>query len=147
MDEVRAVEEALYDELSALKESCSREFELTRQQKLSAEQGTLERRDALKDEFESELEGLRWSEAEKFNELKRKLEYDVHTIEQQLMLMKAGFQMNAEKLEYNFQVLKRRDEENTMTKSKQKRRITKLQDQLTKLRERLRKQEQKYEYV
>ena len=38
--------------------------------------------------------------------------------------MRATYQLNQEKLEYNFQVLKKRDEENTITKSQQKRKIT-----------------------
>ena len=41
--------------------------------------------------------------------------------------MKATYQLNQEKLEYNFQVLKKRDEENTITKSQQKRKITRLE--------------------
>lgn len=45
-------------------------------------------------------------------------------LEQQLQQMKATYQLNQEKLEYNFQVLKKRDEENTITKSQQKRKIT-----------------------
>jgi len=45
-------------------------------------------------------------------------------LEQQLQQMRATYQLNQEKLEYNFQVLKKRDEENTITKSQQKRKIT-----------------------
>ena len=41
--------------------------------------------------------------------------------------MKATYQLNQEKLEYNFQVLKKRDEENTITKSQQKRKITRFE--------------------
>lgn len=37
--------------------------------------------------------------------------------------MKAIYQLNQEKLEYNFQVLKKRDEESTMIRSQQKRKI------------------------
>ena len=48
----------------------------------------------------------------------------VQVLEQQLQQMKATYQLNQEKLEYNFQVLKKRDEENTITKSQQKRKIT-----------------------
>ena len=48
----------------------------------------------------------------------------VQILEQQLQQMKATYQLNQEKLEYNFQVLKKRDEENTITKSQQKRKIT-----------------------
>lgn len=55
--------------------------------------------------------------------------------------MKATFQLNAEKLEYNLHVLKKRDEENTLTISQQKRKITRLQDVLTGLRRRQAAQE------
>ena len=48
----------------------------------------------------------------------------LQTLEQNLQQMKATYQLNQEKLEYNFQVLKKRDEENTITKSQQKRKIT-----------------------
>lgn len=38
--------------------------------------------------------------------------------------MKATYHLNQEKLEYNLHVLKKRDEENTITKTQQKRKIT-----------------------
>ena len=83
---------------------------------------------------------------------KIKLETDVQILEQQLESMRASYQLNQEKLEYNFQgtggvcvqfdelrirtytrndwifiVLKKRDDENTITNSQQKRRLTRLQ--------------------
>lgn len=54
--------------------------------------------------------------------------------------MKATYQLNQEKLEYNYQVLLKRDEENAKTKAQQKRKITKLQDALTNLKKKLAKQ-------
>jgi len=45
-------------------------------------------------------------------------------LQQQLQQMKATYQLNQEKLEYNFQVLRKRDDENMVTKSQQKRKIT-----------------------
>jgi dynein regulatory complex protein 1 len=54
--------------------------------------------------------------------------------------MKATYQLNQEKLEYNYQVLQKRDEENAKTKAQQKRKITKLQDALTNLKKKLSKQ-------
>ena len=54
--------------------------------------------------------------------------------------MKATYQLNQEKLAYNYQVLQKRDEENAITKSLQKRKITKLQDALTNLKKKLAKQ-------
>jgi dynein regulatory complex protein 1 len=54
--------------------------------------------------------------------------------------MKATYQLNQEKLEYNYRVLQKRDEENAKTKAQQKRKITKLQDALTNLKNKLSKQ-------
>ena len=54
--------------------------------------------------------------------------------------MKATYQLNQEKLEYNYRVLQKRDEENAKTKAQQKRKVTKLQDALTNLKNKLAKQ-------
>ena len=109
---------------------------------------------------ENELHALRIRDAEEYNEMKVKLETDVQVnsqstwrifyghcwkfilqiLEQQLQQMKATYQLNQEKLAYNYQVLQKRDEENAKTKAQQKRKITKLQDSLTNLKKKLAKQ-------
>ncbi|XP_071226910.1 dynein regulatory complex protein 1 isoform X2 [Salvelinus alpinus] len=86
------------------------------------------------DEYEVLLQQLRTEDAEEYNMIKIKLDTDVQILEQQLQQMKATYQLNQEKLEYNFQVLKKRDEENTITKSQQKRKITRLQDVVNNLK-------------
>ncbi|EAX00688.1 CG10958-like, isoform CRA_a [Homo sapiens] len=55
-------------------------------------------------------------------------------------LQKAIYQLNQEKLEYNLQVLKKRDEESTVIKSQQKRKINRLHDILNNLRSKYAKQ-------
>jgi dynein regulatry complex protein 1 len=47
-------------------------------------------------------------DAEEYNLVKIKLETDVQVLEQQLQQMRATYQLNTEKLEYNHQVLKKR---------------------------------------
>merc|ERR1711962_1456303 len=96
------------------------------------------------DDHEGQLDALRTHDTEEYNMVKIKLETDVQVLEQQLQQMKATYQLNQEKLEYNFQVLKKRDEENTITKSQQKRKITRLQDLLNNLKQKLKKQEKSY---
>ncbi|XP_038656048.1 dynein regulatory complex protein 1 [Scyliorhinus canicula] len=96
------------------------------------------------EQYESQLQQLRVQDAEEYNMIKIKLETDVEILEQQLEQMKAIYQLNQEKLEYNFQVLKKRDEENTITKSQQKRRITRQHDILNRLMGKLAKQEKMY---
>ncbi|XP_061482495.1 dynein regulatory complex protein 1 [Rhineura floridana] len=96
------------------------------------------------EEYERELNQLRVQDAEEYNVIKIKLERDVQILEQQLQQMKAIYQLNQEKLEYNFQVLKKRDEENTIIKSQQKRKLNRLHDVLNNLRIKLAKQIKQY---
>ena len=46
--------------------------------------------------------------------------------------MRATYQLNTEKLEYNYRVLTERDNENTSTLQKQKKKLTKIKDDLSK---------------
>uniref|UniRef100_A0A8D0GF22 Dynein regulatory complex protein 1 n=1 Tax=Sphenodon punctatus TaxID=8508 RepID=A0A8D0GF22_SPHPU len=92
------------------------------------------------EEYEKQLTQLRVQDAEEYSAIKIKLESDVQILEQQLQQMKATYQLNQEKLEYNFQVLKKRDDENTIIKSHQKRKLNRLHDVLNNLRAKLAKQ-------
>ena len=78
------------------------------------------------DNQHTDLETLRTQDSEEYNMLKIKLETDIQVLEQQLAQMKGTYQLNMEKLEYNYQVLKKREEENAIILAAQKRRVTKL---------------------
>ncbi|XP_060500935.1 dynein regulatory complex protein 1 isoform X1 [Panthera onca] len=86
------------------------------------------------EDYEKQLNKQRVWDCEEYNTIKIKLEQDVQILEQQLQQMKATYQLNQEKLEYNFQVLKKRDEESVVIKSQQKRKISRLHDILNNLR-------------
>lgn len=75
---------------------------------------------------QDDLEILRGVDAEDYIKLKIKLETDIQILEQQLAQMRGTYQLNMEKLEYNYQVLKKREEENSVILAAQKRRVTKL---------------------
>ncbi|XP_039094269.1 dynein regulatory complex protein 1 isoform X2 [Hyaena hyaena] len=92
------------------------------------------------EDYEKQLNKQRVWDSEEYNKIKIKLEQDVQILEQQLQQMKATYQLNQEKLEYNFQVLKKRDEESTVIKSQQKRKINRLHDVLNNLRAKYTKQ-------
>nr|XP_045740192.1 dynein regulatory complex protein 1 isoform X2 [Mirounga angustirostris] len=92
------------------------------------------------EDYEKQLNRQRMWDWEEYNMIKIKLEQDVQVLEQQLQQMKATYQLNQEKLEYNFQVLKKRDEESTVIKSQQKRKINRLHDTLNNLRSKYAKQ-------
>eukprot|EP00730_Choanoeca_flexa_P017528 TRINITY_DN8455_c0_g1_i1.p1 TRINITY_DN8455_c0_g1~~TRINITY_DN8455_c0_g1_i1.p1 ORF type:complete len:755 (+),score=242.01 TRINITY_DN8455_c0_g1_i1:85-2265(+) len=93
------------------------------------------------EEQEKQLEHLRVTDLDEYNIIKRKLETDIHQLQQQLQNMKATYQLNTEKLEYNYQILKKRDEENAITISQQKRKLNKLTDAFNNLLAKIAKQE------
>ncbi|XP_048793311.1 dynein regulatory complex protein 1 isoform X2 [Lagopus muta] len=96
------------------------------------------------EEFEKQLNQLRVQDEEEYNSMKIHLESDVQNLERQLQHMKAVYLVNQEKLEYNFQVLKKQDEENTIIRSQQKRKLNRLHSLLNNLRTKLVKQEKQF---
>lgn len=73
-------------------------------QRAEREREYLQERERRIDENEAQLQHLRVRNMEEFNRIKTKLETDIQVLQQQIQQMKATFQLNAEKLEYNFQV-------------------------------------------
>ncbi|XP_009990503.1 PREDICTED: dynein regulatory complex protein 1, partial [Tauraco erythrolophus] len=96
------------------------------------------------EEFEKQMKQLRVQDEQEYNGMKIQLENDVQNLEKQLQQMKAIYQLNQEKLEYNLQVLKKQDEEKTIIRSQQKRKLNRLHSLLNSLRTRLAKQEKQF---
>lgn len=140
-EELGEIEKALNVERQELLEGQQAEWEEAMQQRREKEKWSLEERERRIEENEAQLQHIRVRNMEEFNRIKVKLETDIQILQQQIQQMKATFQLNAEKLEYNFQVLRKRDDENTVTISQQKRKITRLQDTLNTQKGRLAKQE------
>eukprot|EP00040_Diaphanoeca_grandis_P003714 m.25648 g.25648 ORF g.25648 m.25648 type:complete len:656 (-) comp15112_c0_seq1:195-2162(-) len=107
-----------------------RESELTQAQ---AKLGSLE-------EHESRMEHARETGHEDYMTIKAKLEDDIALLEQQLEKTRAIYQLNTEKLDYNFEVLKKRKKENMDSKTQLSKKLTRMRAQLHTLREKGAKQ-------
>ena len=140
-EELTKIDQAFESERIELLEKHHEEWESLMLQRSNKEIECLKETEDRVEDFSSQLQHLRVQDAEEYNMVKIKLETDVQVLEQQLQAMRATYQLNSEKLDYNFQVLKKRDEENTITKSQQKRKITRLQDTLNNLKSKFAKQE------
>lgn len=140
-EELAEIEKSFEDERRQLVETQKAEWEKCTDERSEKEKFYLEDRERRIEKNEEEIQHLRVRNAEEVNQVKIRLETKIQSLQQEIQQMKATFQLNAEKLEYNYQVLKKRDEENTVTISMQKRRITRLQDTLNNLRMKLTKQE------
>jgi dynein regulatry complex protein 1 len=97
--------------------------------------------------FERELQQLRIKQAEEFNATKVKLENQIQEQQRRIEEMKAVYQLSQEKYEYNYKVLKKRDEENAWTINVQKNRKIKLNDLLTNLKHKLVQKEKQFKAV
>lgn len=140
-EEITEIDRSFAVERQVLMQQYQKEFDEAMQKRSESEMKFMSVREQRLEENKAKLQHLRVRNAEEFSLAKIKLETDIQNLQQQIQQMKATFQLNSEKLEYNFQVLKKRDEENTLTISQQKRRLTRLQDTLNNFRAKLAKQE------
>ncbi|XP_010989511.2 dynein regulatory complex protein 1 isoform X1 [Camelus dromedarius] len=138
--ELYHIEKAFETERQELLTSNKKKWERALQTHNARELEYLMNRIKRVEDYEKQLNKQRIRDCEEYNSIKIKLEQDVQILEQQLQQMKATYQLNQEKLEYNFQVLKKRDEESTVIKSQQKRKINRLHDVLINLRSKYNKQ-------
>ncbi|XP_007470863.1 PREDICTED: dynein regulatory complex protein 1 isoform X1 [Lipotes vexillifer] len=143
--ELQHIENAFEVERQELLTSNKKKWEQALQAHNAKEMEYLTHRIKKVEDHEKQLNKQRIWDCEEYNTIKIKLEQDVQILEQQLQQMKATYQLNQEKLEYNFQVLKKRDEESTVIKSQQKSKINCLHDVLNNLRSKYNKQVKQFQ--
>lgn len=81
-----------------------------------------------------EIEKLRIDFAKSYADKKISMETEIQNLEKCLEDMKALYLLNTEKLDYNFKVLKEKDEENTILTNILKNKKRNYQNRLTKAR-------------
>uniref|UniRef100_A0A8D0CIZ9 Dynein regulatory complex protein 1 n=1 Tax=Scleropages formosus TaxID=113540 RepID=A0A8D0CIZ9_SCLFO len=138
--ELDLIETVFDQDRNALLSSNRKKWEQMAKERYDKELQYLLQRMKKVEEYEVLLQQLRIEDAEEYNKIKIKLDTDVQILKQELKQLKVTLQQNQEKLEYNFQVLKKREEENTITKCQQKRKINRLQDIKNNLKIRCEKQ-------
>jgi dynein regulatry complex protein 1 len=143
-EELEEIERAFLEERAQLLAHFQRDCEQLVATRRLREDDFLRQRAERVDEHERTLDDMRIRDAEEYHASKIKLETEVQVLEEHLQTMKATYQLNSEKLEYNYQVLKKRDDENTVTITQQKRKINRMNDLLNSLRQRLTKLERQF---
>ncbi|CAF3016355.1 unnamed protein product [Rotaria socialis] len=142
--ELHSIEEAFIKERQELLDKYNREWGDKLDERRSKEEQFVVARFERHDTFERDLQRLRIKQAEEFNATKVKLENQVQEQQRKIEEMKAIYQLSQEKYEYNYKVLKKRDEENLLTIGVQKNRKIKLNDLLTHLNRKLTQKEKQY---
>lgn len=83
------------------------------------------------EQYQKDVEDLITKGADQYSKLKIELEMNIQTLKQQLEEIRATYQLNTEKLDYNYRVLTELDVEKNAELARYKRRLTKLKDQLS----------------
>jgi len=115
---------------------------LTKRQDL--EQGFMDKKAKQIRTSQAQFDDERAKEAEEYNFMKIMLETTVQKLEQDFQQIQATFQLNQEKLEYNYQILYEKDMENLSVITSLKRKITRLQDALSSMMARYNELNEKY---
>jgi len=131
--ELHDVEATFMKERAELLEKNREEIEALFEKRRKMELVMMESRQARERKFASELLEIRARDAEDYTALKVDLESSIQLFEQQLEEMRATYQLNAEKLEYNHSVLVERDAENKATVEHHRQRLRRLKEALSAL--------------
>mmetsp|Transcript_5457 Transcript_5457/g.9456 ORF Transcript_5457/g.9456 Transcript_5457/m.9456 type:complete len:705 (-) Transcript_5457:793-2907(-) len=142
--ELEEIETSFLQERTDVLDANRKELNELFEKRSKMEADFMERYLAAVENYQMLLEALRCSDAEDFHILKIRLETDIQNLEQHLEAMRATYQLNTEKLEYNYRVLVERDHENQATINQQKRKISRQRDILSGLKGRYAETDRKY---
>uniref|UniRef100_A0A1I8Q8N7 Dynein regulatory complex protein 1 n=1 Tax=Stomoxys calcitrans TaxID=35570 RepID=A0A1I8Q8N7_STOCA len=87
--------------------------------------------------YADELEKIRHKQEEITRATRIRLEKDAEMLELEIRKTRANILMNSEKIDYNYQVLQKRNEENIIINNQQKRRVAKFNESIVILRKKL----------
>lgn len=143
-DELKQVEGNFETERGELVEKNRNEIDGLFENRRKLELRIMESKREREEEFQNELSEIRTRDAEDYNNLKITLENNIQLLEQQLEEMRATYQLNTEKLDYNHRVLREMDAENKQTVRIHKRRLKRLKEALSVHAARYSKQDEKF---
>lgn len=143
-EELEEVERAYLVDREALMTKQDNEINdlLTKRQDL--EQTFMDKKAKQIKDSQAQFDDERAKEAEEYNYMKIQLETTVQKLEQDFQQIQATFQLNQEKLEYNYLILFEKDMENLNVITQLKRKITRLNDALSSMMTRYTELNEKY---
>lgn len=143
-DELDHIEDVSMTERTELLEGYTKEIDILFNKRQQMEEEILYAKQKREEDFQLELAKIRSTDAEDYNLLKITLENNIQLLEQQLEDMRATYQLNTEKLEYNHAVLEERDAENKQTVEHHRQRLRRLKEALSSHKQRFHKQDAKF---
>ena len=131
--ELESIEDAYNDERERMLSTMTGEIDSLFEHRRNKEVYYKETKQKREEQYQKDVEDLITKGASQYNKLKIELEMNIQTLKQQLEEIRATYQLNTEKLDYNYRVLTELDVEKNAELARYKRRLTKLKDQLSTL--------------
>jgi dynein regulatory complex protein 1 len=128
--ELDSIEDVYLEERDKLIQDHTTEIDSLFENRRNREVHYKEAKQKREEQYHREIESLITKGADQYNKLKIELEMNIQTLKQQLEEIRATYQLNTEKLDYNYRVLTELDVEKNAELSRYKRRLTRLKDQL-----------------
>jgi dynein regulatory complex protein 1 len=125
------VEVSFLEERKELLEQNKREIDELFKKREALENDIVKKAGDREKQFQDVLAKVRSDDAEDYTSLKVTLENNIQLLEQQLEQMRATYQLNSEKLEYNHSVLEERDAENKLKLDHHRQRHRQLKEALS----------------
>lgn len=128
--ELDSIEEAYLEEREKIIGEHTSEIDGMFEQRRNKESFFKESKQRSEEQYQREIDDLITSGADQYNKLKIELELNIQALKQQLEEIRATYQLNTEKLDYNYRVLTELDVEKNAELARYKRRLNKLKAQL-----------------
>jgi len=129
--QLETIEESFITEREDLLKANQEEIDQLFERHKEMESRFSEQRQLLEDKYADEIEQMRQDEASEFQKHKMRLETDLQIVQKYLEEMKAIYQLNADKLEYNYKVLDEKVKENEDSKGKLDKRMYRMRNKLS----------------
>ncbi|CAG9788733.1 unnamed protein product [Diatraea saccharalis] len=133
------IEQAINIEREVMVDHNNKRWEALYKQRDKEEVAHMEYKFEQLEEHKQEIEAIMWDHHEKYRDAKIELESLIQELQKELEKLKSTCIINTEKIGYNYQVLKKREEENVFVRSQQKRKLNKMSDVANSLRAKIRK--------
>ena len=130
-NEFHSIEDAFVEERDHLIQQHTSEIDALFEQRKNRETAYKEQKLKREETYQKEIDALIAKGTDQHTKLKIELELNIQTLKEQLEEIRATYQLNTEKLDYNYRVLTDLDVEKQAKLNKYKKRLTKLKDQLT----------------
>eukprot|EP01032_Pedospumella_encystans_P008838 gene8838-10452_t len=131
--ELDAIEEAYFEERDRIIAEHTGEIDAMFETRKNKEVAYKETKQLSEEQYQLDVEALITKGADDYNKLKIDLEMNIQALKQQLEEIRATYQLNTEKLDYNYRVLTELDVEKNAELARYKRRLNKLKGQLNTL--------------